>query len=96
MTSKKKLTFKQILKLRPTFQFGHMTMVDWFIISHGASFCCIRSGLRHGEEEIKSPFYYEDCVGGDNAEKIGLKKFNDWWFGLDYQLKLKDQSNKHD
>jgi hypothetical protein len=79
------LTRKQILKLRPEFKFGHMAMIDWFEISEGGSFFCIRSGLKHADGETKSPFHYEDCVGGKNAEKQALKKFNDWWTSLNYE-----------
>ena len=37
------MTAKQILKLRPEFKFGGITMIDWFEISEGAGFFCIRS-----------------------------------------------------
>jgi hypothetical protein len=57
-------------------------MIDWFVISEGASFLCIRSGLRHADGETKSPYYYEDCIGGKNAKKIALEKFNMWWKSL--------------
>lgn len=76
------MTKKQILKLRPKFIIGNMTMIEWFEISEGASFFCIRSGLRHADSETKSPYYYEDCVGGKNAEKIAIEKFNKWWISL--------------
>ena len=52
------MTKKQILKLRPEFEYGGMTMVDWFEITEGAGFFCIRSGLRHADLETKSPFYF--------------------------------------
>ena len=73
------MTKKKILKLRPQFEFGHMTMIDWFEITEGAGFFCIKNGLRHADGETKSPYYYEDCVGGKNAEKIAIDKFNAWW-----------------
>ena len=75
------MTKSQILKLRPEFKFGNqgMTMVDWFEITEGGSFFCVRSGLRHADGVTKSPFHYGDCIGGKNAKKIALKKFNDWW-----------------
>ena len=41
-----------------------------------------KSGLRHADGETKSPYHYEDCVGGKNAEKIALDKFNIWWGSL--------------
>lgn len=73
------LTKKQILSLRPEFNFGTMTMIDWFEISKGAGFFCIRSGLRHADVESKSPYHYEDCIGGKNARKRSIEKFNIWW-----------------
>ena len=77
------MTKKQILKLRPEFKLGiGMTMIDWFEITEGAGFFCIRSGLRHADGETKSPYHYEDCVGGKNAEKIAIEKFNKWWASL--------------
>ena len=77
------MTKKQILKLRPEFKLGMgMTMIDWFEITEGASFFCIRSGLRHADGETKSPYHYEDCVGGKNPEKIAMEKFNMWWASL--------------
>ena len=79
------MTKKQILKLRPEFKLGMgmgITMIDWFEITEGAGFFCIRSGLRHADGETKSPYHYEDCVGGKNAEKIAMEKFNKWWASL--------------
>lgn len=77
------MTKKQILKLRPDFKIGRgMIMIDWFEISEGGSFFCIRSGLRHSDGETKSPYYYEDCIGSKNAEKQALQKFNEWWTSL--------------
>lgn len=79
------MTKKKILKLRPQFKFGHMTMIDWFEITEGECFFCIRSGLRHADGETKSPYYYEDCAVGKNAEKIAIETFNNWWnsFNID-------------
>ena len=72
-----------VLKLRPEFKLGiGMTMIDWFEITEGAGFFCIRSGLRHADGQTKSPYHYEDCVGGKNAEKIAMEKFNKWWASL--------------
>ena len=77
------MTKKQILKLRPEFKLGMgMTMIDWFEITEGAGFFCIRSGLRHADGETKSPYHYEYSVGGKNAEKIAMDKFNKWWDSL--------------
>lgn len=77
------MTKKQVLKLRPEVKIpGSMTMIDWFVITEGIGFCCIRNGLRHADGETKSPYYYEDCVSGKNAEKIVLKNFNIWWTSL--------------
>jgi len=73
----------EILKLRPNFKTGlGMTMIEWFEISEGGGFFCIKSGLRHADGETKSPYHYEDCLGGKNAEKIALDKFNIWWGSL--------------
>ena len=75
----KNLTKKQILDLRPTFKLYGITITEWFEISEGAGFYCIRSGLKHTDGVTKSPYYYEDCVGGKNAKSIALGKFNKWW-----------------
>ena len=71
-----KLTESKILKLRPTFKFGGMTMVDWFEINKGASFYCIKSGLRHADGKTKSPYYYCDSIGGKEAKKKVVENFN--------------------
>jgi hypothetical protein len=76
------ITKKQILELRPEFKFGLMTMIDWFNITEGAGFFCIKSGLNHADGETKSPFYYEDCVGGKFAKKEAMSNFNKWWNSL--------------
>ena len=78
-------TLTQITKLRPEFKFGGMTMIDWFEVSVGQGFCCIRSGLRHADGETKSPYYYENCIGGKNAKKEALTKFNQWYESLNKQ-----------
>jgi hypothetical protein len=78
-----RLSKNKILKLRPEFKIGSgMSMIEWFEITEGGSFFCIKSGLRHADGETKSPYHYEDCVGGKNAEKIALDKFNLWWCSL--------------
>ncbi len=56
-----------------------MTMVDWFEITQGDSFISIRSGLRHADHDIKSPYYYEDISFGKNHIKNGLSNFSEWW-----------------
>lgn len=77
------MTKKQILKLRPEFKpDGGMTMVDWFEVTEGAGFFYIRSGLRHADGETKSPYYYNNGVGGKGAKKIALEIFNNWWTSL--------------
>ena len=77
------MTKKQILKLRPEFKLDiGITMIDWFEITEGAGFFCIRSVLRHADGETKSPYHYEDRVGGKNAEKNAIEKFNKWWASL--------------
>ena len=73
------MTISQIIKLRPTFKFGQMTMVDWFEVTQGGGSCVIRSGFRHADGETKSPFHYDDFQGGNDALKNCLKRFNDWW-----------------
>jgi hypothetical protein len=73
------LSFKQIEKLRPTFKYGGISMVDWFTITKGHKYCCINSGLRHADGETKSPFFYEKCVGGNYASQKVLAHFNKWW-----------------
>ena len=73
------MTLNQITKLRPTFTFGMMEMVDWFEVTSGHGYCTIRSGLRHADGETKSPYHYEDFQGGKNAKKECVKRFNEWW-----------------
>lgn len=78
------MTKKNISKLRPEFKLGtDITMIDWFEITEGIGFFCIRSGLRHADEETKSPYHYYDCICGKNAKKIAIEKFNKWWYSLD-------------
>jgi len=80
------MTRKQILKLKPEFKFGGMTMYEWFEISEGAGFYSIQSGLRHADGVTKSPYYYEHVLGGKNAEKECLIKFTEWWNSLKKEL----------
>jgi hypothetical protein len=75
----KDLTESQILKLRPDFRFGGITMVDWFMVNKGAGFYGIRSGLRHADGVTKSPYHYEHTLGGENTKKRVLEHFNKWW-----------------
>ena len=77
------LTLEDIRNLKLDFDFNGMTMVDWFKVTNGQGFCCISSGLRHADGETKSPYYYEDCIGGEKAEKRVLGKFNKWFGELD-------------
>ena len=63
------MALKQILKLRPEFKIGNMTMRDYFIVTQSDSFCSIRSGLRHADEKIKSPFLYERTIIGKKSLK---------------------------
>jgi hypothetical protein len=74
-----KMTFTQIEKLRPTFTFGQMQMVEWFEVTKGTGFCVIHSGLRHADGETKLPYHNEDFEGGKDASKNCLKRFNEWW-----------------
>jgi len=81
------MTRKEILDLRPEFEFGEMVMVmiDWFNISEGAGGVSIHSGLRHADGETKSPFYYDNHEFGENAEEICIEKFTNWWNALNYK-----------
>jgi hypothetical protein len=76
------MTEKEILELKPEFKFGDTIMIDYFKITKGYSFYCIQNGLRHCEEDIKSPYYYEKCIGGADAEKQSLELFTRWWENL--------------
>jgi len=78
-TVNKKLTFIQIGKLRPSFKFGGISMIDWFEVTRGKGYCVISSGLCHADGETKSPFYYYDFLGGKDASKECLRRFNEWW-----------------
>lgn len=73
------MTKEQILNLYPSFKFGGMTITDWFEITEGNVFFCIRSGLKHADGKTKSPYYYKDCVVGKNSKKIALYNFSKWW-----------------
>ena len=83
------MTKNQILKLRPEFKLFEdgWLLHDWFEISEGAGYFCIKSGLRHADGEIKSPFHYEECIGGKNAKKIALENFSRWWDSLNIKSK---------
>lgn len=69
----------QIKKLRPSFKFGRMEMIDWFEINSSDSFYSIRSGLRNADGETKSPYYYESYTVGRGAKKIEIEKFTKFW-----------------
>jgi len=73
------MTVKQILKLRPEFKIGNMTMKDYFLVTQGDSFCSIRSGLWHTDKEIKSPFLYERTIIGKKSLKESIDKFEEWY-----------------
>jgi hypothetical protein len=79
-----KMTEEQIINLRPEFSVfkGGFTRTDWFEISEGVGYFCIKSGLRHADGVTKSPFHYEECIGGDNAKKVALENFSRWWDSL--------------
>jgi hypothetical protein len=66
-------------------------MLDWFEINEGAGFFCIRSGLRHADGETRSPYRYEICIGGKNAKKESLSKFDTWFNSLN---SVKNKSKK--
>ena len=81
------MTKRGLLELRPRFNFGQTEMVDWFMITETASFFSIRSGLRHVDDEIKSPYFYEEVEFGENAEEKSLQKFDEWWEILNVKIK---------
>lgn len=77
----KSITEKQLLKLRPEFKLANgARIIDWFEVTKGETFFCIRSGLRHADGKTKSPFFYEDVVVDKNkSKKIALDKFTKWY-----------------
>lgn len=75
----KPFTIPQIRALKPTFQFGGMTMIDWFKVDHGKGWATIRNGLVHADGETKSPYHIEIGVGGSKASLQARKQFTDWW-----------------
>ena len=82
-------TLNQIKKLRPEFEFGNMSMVDWFEIYEGKVYCTIKSGLKHADGETRSFFHYEETTVGKNAKKIAIAKFNHFWcskFNLEFKF----------
>lgn len=93
------ITFDDIINLRPEFKFGGegMRMIEWFEVTRGDGYCCIRSGLRHADGVTKSPFHYEDCVGGDNADERALLRFNQWWeqINSNYNGGLNEDNNSY-
>lgn len=70
---------KEIVELRPEFDFNGMTMIEWFEIHEGLGWCTIKSGLNHADGETKSPYYYLDMQGGINATEKCINNFNNWW-----------------
>lgn len=73
------MTLNQILKLRPEFKIGFLSMVEWFEVTQSGDYCFIKSGLNHADGKTKSPYYYDDFVYGKNARKKCVKRFNEWW-----------------
>ncbi len=71
-------TLHQITKLKPTFKFGGITMVEWFNVTNGDIFVCIHSGLNHADGKTKSPFHYEKTFVGKNCKKDALNDFNEF------------------
>ena len=51
---------------------------EWFEVHLYKNGCLIKSGLRHADEETKSPFYYEKSFWGDGFEEQALKDFNEF------------------
>lgn len=71
-------TLNQISKLRKTFKFGGVTMVEWFEVSRGTFHVCIQSGLKHADGETKSPYHYEKVFVGKDCIKQAIKDFNEF------------------
>lgn len=70
---------KEIIKLRPEFDYYGKPMVEWFEIYEGYLWCTIKSGLNHADSETKSPYYYMDSQVGKDATKKCIKNFSEWW-----------------
>jgi hypothetical protein len=70
---------EDIKKLRPSFKFGEIVMIDWFEVLEGKGYCVIRSGLRHADGITKSLYDYEYFKGGNDATNEVLNHFNNWW-----------------
>ena len=62
-----------------------MEMVDWFVVSSGIGYCTIMSGLRHADGETKSPYYYEDFLGGKDVIPVCEERFTKWWNEINNQ-----------
>jgi len=76
------MTIDEIKKLEPTFVFNGIIMTDWFYVIITNNSCLIKSGLKHVDSEIKSPYYYNHSLIGKNATEKCLKHFNKWWENL--------------
>jgi len=74
-------TIKDILKFKPEFRFGNMTMVEWYEVHlfygdlYGLQYT-IRSGLKHADGKTKSPYFYDKTTYGKNSKKEAIKEFN--------------------
>ena len=75
------ITVEDIRKIRAPFKYNNKEMVtiDWFEVTSSDFWCNIRSGLRHPEGHIKSPFFYECTKVGENAIPECIKQFSEWW-----------------
>jgi hypothetical protein len=85
----------QIQKLRPTFDFGQMEMVEWFEVTTTSHFCSIRSGLRHADGVTKSPYHYEHAEIGPGANKRSLAHFNNFWKEFTNEIEFHVTSKKN-
>jgi hypothetical protein len=73
------MTRKQILNLRPEFEYKGLTFIDYFIIEESHNFCYIRNAMRNAFEDCMSPYYYDISIYGNNATKRIFKRFSEWW-----------------
>lgn len=81
------LKIEDVEKLRLNFEYGGITMVEWFNVNSGIGHCCIKSGLCNADGKTKSPYYYDYFLGGDKAEEKVLEHFNIWYNNLNLEMK---------
>lgn len=73
------LTIPEIRKLKPTFYYNEVEMVEWFEVNHGSGWATIRSGLQHADGVTRSPFFIQIMTGGNKASLQARIKFTEWW-----------------